>query len=398
MRSIGPTRSAAVYLAVTAVIVSLAAALVQVVFVVELATRGLGWVSTVATAGLAPALTLAALCALLRSWGLISSPRAALSATVGALAFASAAAGLLAFSVGFDDVDAGREPSGFARLLVPFVLAATLFGVTAATPLLEAVLRRPRGAVKRWALSVVLAAIACLVLAVSLVTPTVAVIAAVVILAVALRSSPQSGAREPSVSSSMPMPPRPLGVVTRERAAASRALAWGSVILGGAAAVVALTGSSYLAGLDATETMRLGIGIGIVAALPLLVSVDLVLVARVPFRATTVHVALALCAAALLGTAAASFLPEFLQWNMILLGALFLGAAVGVAAYALLPGSGPSRILVGAAIGGGFGVTLGIAVVAASSFIAPVLALVWALTGTRPREAAVRPKTPVTVS
>lgn len=392
-------------LALAAVAVAFVAGAVQLLFVVPLSSTGFAWISPALSVALAPAVTFAALCVVLVWKGSVRPLPAVLSGAAAALGFVAAAGAAVLFSISWDDADAGGATSGAGRAAILLIGTGWALGAVALAPLLHAVLpgRWPNG--QRWLLAILLAGPSAFVIGSTLLTPATAMVASVAVLLGALRLHPSKPTETPVRAAARPAgspaaTPVRLGSVAESRRLAARGLAWATAGLGVAAAVVALTGSAWLPGINGTETMRLGVILGLIVAVPLAISADLVASARVPERRAGIHLASALLIGGLLAAAVGHRLAAgsaMLQWNLIVLSAVLEAAAAGVAVYALGSATRAQRLVLGLVGAAAYGIVLGIGVASSASFLAPVLAVLWALFGTRRPKTAPQPAEPAPV-
>ncbi|WP_210505796.1 hypothetical protein [Naasia sp. SYSU D00057] len=366
-----------------AALVAIAGAALTLFFALELSVAGLAWVGTAATVGLAPALAVAALVTLLARRAVLSPRRAAGVAALAALACASALGAALSWSAGFDAADAGFDAAPHTRVTLLTAVAAWVLGAAAIAALTAAVLPGPRVPSARWLLALLIGAVGSPIVGAALLAPATTVIAsfALLVLAIRPRALPvERPARGVPVASR----PRPVPVVP------ARALAWSAAAAGALAIALALTGSTWgVVILDATQTMQLGMAVGNLCALPLVLSLDLVLASRNPGRRALIHLVAALVAVALVVAAAAPVAgllgDSFWQWQLLMLSVGVTAVAGALTVGAALPGGRGVRALLAVAAGAAFAVTFGVVLMAAAPFLAPPLAAGWALWGVRRR-------------
>lgn len=242
----------------------------------------LSYVGTVLVAA-APAFAIVSFVATARVRGMRSGV-ALLAAVVGACAAVALAVAMLSWSVGFHEADAGvvRSPLA-ASFVVLTAIAWALGAVTAMLLLGEPLHRARRGARRAWAYPVAFAAgvAGWPFVAYAMLTPTTAVLLAVgALLAAVLATRPATAVSTPGAVGSAAASPN-MGATTAVDAATARtrrrviALLAAISAIGGFAAIVFTAAGPMWTALDATQAMRVGIGAGLIAALPLVWCVGL---------------------------------------------------------------------------------------------------------------------------
>lgn len=371
-------RRSALVLAIAAVVLGAAGTIMAIGF--QLNTVALPYLLM---AGVAPFLSSAAVAGVLREVGSISHLRALLCTALSLPAWILCALAWWSWAVGFEQADQGVPLSPLASAFgVLFVVSWAFGAATCALALSEVLRASPLVPALRVLLSVVLGCIIAPVLAFTASTAYGSTIFALAVLICVLllgRASSRSTSPVP-----VPAPPRaairPLTPVQSGRISSA---AWFAIALGLPAVAYALTGSLWFApGPDSTETMRLGMSLGLLASIPLVLLAGRALEAR---RGTpgpwigspALGVALLLLIAA---AASGLLLSDSIQWYL-----LILSVGVGVytcarAAYLALTGTLGYRLLLSCAIGGGYLLGPGFMVSTAGAFAAPLLgaaALLW---------------------
>lgn len=293
-----------------------------------------------------------------------------------------------AWSVGFDEADAGMPRSAFASAFAALALAAWLLGAAALAVVLAGLLGI-RSAVARRIVAVVVALPGALIVGLAALTSGALALALAALIASARMRGRRRDDRRSARDAPAPATPAPLSASGR-RAVVITALV-GSA-LGLACAAVALAGSAWLPALgDATDAMRSGIALGsVVALLPVAAGAaalrprlgGVVIPAAASLGAAFLTTAMSYSvpgldaaapgylqvAALLVGVAGASLLLPVLTGGRFVRGVLALGVTVGIAAF------------------------LGMLVAAVGAFLAPVLGVVTAVLVTRRSRVRRRPQ------
>lgn len=346
--------------------------------------------------GLPGWLVVIALCGLLRNLGWLGHMH---SIVVSMLAVPALIAGLLAmasWSQGFMEADSGLPQSDFGNLFIVFAMSGLSFGTLAAAVLYTGLLARTmRGTHLRQVSSLLLGVGTTLSAGVSLAGPGTVPVLALGIFAAALwvlsarKPGPVRGA-----ANQASLFPHDTWVAERggtkavPAARASRILAGVSAIAGLGAVAFALTGSTWMdGGLDSTQTMRLGIAFGYVAAIPFAFA----LVQGAGTRPGTLAWPLILIVTAMLISAAGAGFGDgsgdLVSMVPMAASALVASVAVGWSGGALLRerGSSPFGAFGPVVIGLGFLVVLGFFWASMAPFAIPVLAALVALLPPRRR-------------
>jgi cytochrome c-type biogenesis protein CcmF len=283
-----------------------------------------------------------------------------------------------AWSIGFDEADAGESRSTFSSAFVALALAAWLLGAASLSVVLAGLLGI-RSVVGRWIVAVVVALPGALLVGGVALTSGALALALAALIASArprMRTRTSDGSRAAAGSASAPAARAPLSASGR-RAVVITSLV-GSA-LGLACAAFALAGSAWLPAVgDATDAMRAGIAVGsVVALLPVAAGAAglrprlgrVVIPAAVSLGAAFLTIAAAFSvpdldaaapgymqvAAGFVGVAGAALLLPVLSGGRVVRGILVVGVAVGIAALA------------------------GTMVAVAGAFLAPVLGVVTAV-------------------
>lgn len=338
----------------------------------------------------APALACLALAALLRAAGVLTGPSAVWASIAGLVAWALAAGAGAAWSLGFDEADAGSAPDGFSAMAVPLAVAALSSGTAALAPLWASVLDPGRAGQPRWASATLLALLCAAGAGAMSLLPSAGAIAA---LAVLLASARLAAPARPVVDHSPPRPTRtvqgpaagsPLGVgwVIGLALLAAAGLACVAFALGGAG----LSSAGMLGtGLDETDAMNVGLAAGSFVAIPTVLGAALVVKrrfgGRLGTRSTVAAASLVVVGLGIGGASQVLGAGSPLQWPMLLAATLPLGAAVAVVTWAKLPAAVAARLALTMAIGGAAAMVIGLPAAITAPFWAPLLAVGAAVVG-----------------
>jgi len=328
--------------------------------------------------------------------GLIPAEQALIGAAAAILAWTFGALIATSWSVGFDEADAGTGLSWFGSATLLFAGLAWIFGILALLPLTLAPFRQLASRAVAWAIAVGIAAVGALAFGIMGMLPSGAILMSSVMLFVASRSLPPTK-RTQRTQQSRPATRTPLSLRRRHQLAV---VAAASAIVGLSCAAFALTGSLWgIGGLDATETMRIGILFGSIASIVTVAASAVALFARVGFP-------IAGAAAALIGALVMVALSYSLNgsapagWTLLVLAGLATGLAGGILFIPLLPGRWWLRALLVLGIATAIAATVGLQGIVMATFISPVVSIVLAvMMARRPRSArAVRELEPVAAS
>ena len=283
-----------------------------------------------------------------------------------------------AWSVGFDEADAGVPLSPFASVFAVLTLAAWLLGAASLTVLLAGLLGI-RSAVARWIVAVVVAVPGALLVggvAVSAGAPALAMAALIASARHRMRGRPGGGPAAAPGPGSSPAVRAPLSVSGRGAVVITSLV--GSA-LGLACAAFALAGSAWLPAVgDATDAMRMGLVAGsIVALLPIVAGA-----AALRPRLGGVVILATVALAAALATVAGGHLaagPGGGSGRELPLAAVFVGVAGAVLLLPVLPRGRVLRAVTAAGIAIGIAAVLGMTVAVTAPFLAPVLGIVTAV-------------------
>ncbi|MBH0130908.1 hypothetical protein [Salinibacterium sp. NK8237] len=327
--------------------------------------------------------------ALLLRTSLIPAEHALCAATAAVPAWTFGALMAASWSVGFDEADAGTGMSWFGSATLLFACLAWLFGILALLPLTLAAFRHLSLHSVRWALGVALGAIGALAVGIMCLLPAGSILISAAALLVAGRLIP-STPRAPRRHPSRPEMRRPLSPRNRRQLSVAAAA---SAIIGLGCVAFALTGSLWgIATLDATDTMRIGILAGSLAATITVAASAVALFARV---GPPVAAAAAALTAALVMVALSYSLRDGDPngWMLLVLAGIATGLAGGLLVTPLLPARWWLRALLVAGIAAAIAATVGILGIIMATFISPVVAIVLAVTmARRPRSARATPK------
>lgn len=347
------------------------------------------------------ALTFAVLVLWFRSGG-ISAPAALVTAVLTIPALALAALALASWSAGFAVADAGGVFTWFEASSLPLGGAAWIAGTAALSPPVSCLLRL-RSDYARTAKIVLLAAVAALALGLLYVTVLPAgPLAAAAVLFLALRSGqdnegqdkggqdkeshgPDAHRTEGAVRGSNsqdllhPVAARPEPVpVSRAVRTSVAGIAAATLLIGLLSAWFALFGSGTSLAGNSTEAMNLGLAAGALNAIPVVLALGMVLVPRFG-RVLTGSAVLASAGLATESAAQLAGAGHPVQWPLTVAAGLLLGVALVLPFARLIPGSTAVRVCATAAAGLA-AAFVGLNVVAAAGFIAPIVAgalLVW---------------------
>lgn len=344
----------------------------------------------------APVLLSAALAGLLRETGILSHLHALAGIVLALPAWALSSGAAWSWSIGFDQADQGLPLSPLAEAFLTLFLASWAIGSAAGALVISVLLRLASvTVVPRIVFSVIGGALAAPMLALMAVMPFGSVGMAVGLLLCVLLNGrtalPRTAAQAPTAV--------PTVITVRAPTALERmrmlSSAWFAILLGLPAAAYALTGSIWMsAGPDATETMRIGMALGLLASTPLVINVGRFLesrrTARGPFAASpTLAAAVSLLVAA--GSQGLHAIPDTQFWVLLL--SVAIGAyAAGRTAFLAGFGAPSNRILMACALGAGYACFPGMMVATAGAFAAPIaglFALFWIRRSTVPRNVLV---------
>lgn len=343
-----------------------------------------GTYAGIVTTGVAPALTLLGVIALLRSRGRITPPRALLTLVVLTGALILAVLAQLSWARGFDLADAGIALSGLAAAFMPLFISGWIAGGAGVALFIDGVLaptRMPRGG--RIVLAGVLGAVTAPVLGVGLINPVMSSVIALTVAVVALRTVDQRDV--------MPAPPLTSSPLTYSSSSPAQWLGWISVAGGLAGVAYALSGAAWsTAATDGTVAMGQGITIMLASSIPLIAAVGL----DASKRRGHLVVWGPLCAAALAVIAVAIAYVHAPEWAgmgvWMTSSAVLGGVALGWWITPRLRGPIAARVAVGVASGAAYAALVGIAVIPSLAFTIPVLGTIVALRSHRRRHARSR--------
>ena len=306
---------------------------------------------------------------------LLSVRGAVLSLVVGASALTCRYLAGQAWSVGIDEADAGRPRSWFAAGFVPLALSGLALGTTALLPLALGVLRAVPARTARLLLAVLIAGAGAVTVAVGLVIPTSAALAAAALVVPTCRRTsppavPVAGEQQRSSGPGRRWSPPRQSVLTGLTAVA-----------GAASALFAFTGSSWrwYPG-DGTQAMNLGLAAASLAAVPLLSVLGNLLRTGRRYRRS-------LAPAAMLGGLAAMAVAQgtgagsSMQLMFLLVAGGFTGLAVALLALPLLPQHPAARAALTVGLTVVAFTTIGLPAAVAAPVAAPAAAIVMLLVG-----------------
>ncbi|MFT2753058.1 hypothetical protein [Clavibacter sp. Sh2088] len=293
-----------------------------------------------------------------------------------------------AWSVGFDEADAGVPQGAFGSAFGALALAAWLLGAASLAVVLAGLLGI-RSAVARWIVAVVVALPGALLVGVVALSSGAVALALAALIASARHRARGHGSRTAAGSASAPVAHAPLSAPGR-RTVVTTALV-GSA-LGLACAAFALAGSVWVPAVgDATDAMRVGIAIGsVVAILPVVAGA-----AALRPRMGRVVIPAAVCLGAAFLTNAVSYsapdvdaAPEgYLQVAAVLVGLAGTSLLLPV-----LPGGRVVRVVLTVGVTIGIAAFAGMIVAVTGTFVAPVLGVVTAVLVSRRSRAGRRPQ------
>lgn len=361
-------------------------------FAVDRAPEGVVIAGAVAGA-VASALTSLSALTLVRDAGWTTAAGTVVSAAASLGAWTVSVLAGLAWSVGFDQADAGLPQTAFASAFPVLLAAAVALGAVALAPAGAGGLRRVPTAGGRWALAVACGVPAAVLIGVTSVAPGGSLLVAVVLLALCIaRREPGSSAahegREVAAAQVDPpagphtgdgrRPPRgilPLAVVGFLLTAPCALYA---VLADGDRSWVGLP-----APLEALPPMNTGLALGALASVPLVPAVALLVARRVR---RGVGLTAALVGVAVLGRAISAAMGPAGDGGFLVVVAA--GALAGVAVVSLiaprLPGPASTRWPLVAVIGIAAGWVIGVPALMAGPLIAPFVALGLAVHVLRP--------------
>lgn len=356
-----------------------------------------GWLVSVLVAGVCPLLVAMGVVALLRQRGIISEPRALMLVPLTTVALALTVLSHAAWGAGFQEANAGVATSAFADAWSGFALSGWVVGAVTLTLFFDGLLRRTR--LHRAAsvtLSLVAGVVAAPVIGISLVSAFSSSLAAIA-LGITVLAAGRVRRRSGGISSSAQVPaPIPVRLPKRTRDIA-RVLALVTAAISAVGVAYAFTGSLWFpGGPDSTIAMGQGITISLLGAIPLLVALALVLVAR--SRVRPVHIWGPVMLLALSFGAIAVAYRTAPEWDDMALGfiaaSVFSAAALSWFTAARLAGAPAVRITVGILIGLVGAAFLGVIMMLLYiAFPMPLIALTFAIwiPGTSRRNAATLP-------
>lgn len=331
-----------------------------------------------------PVLLTAALVGLAYRGGLLSASAAGFSLVLGGLALGGAFVAGQAWSLGFDQADAGRPQSGFATAFLPLLVTAWILGATALTPLLHGAFRSVDSRAIRGGVAVGVAVVAAFGVGVALISPTSCALAAAGMTIATVR---QQRHTLPTGTTAAASP----GPGQRLWPRWVRLLLTGVTLTGtGVSVAFALTGSSWpgYTG-DGTAAMNLGLGTAAVAAVPLLLLAGYALRSRPRHRHSLAPVG-AILAALLTAAGQWAGVNSDWQWPLLLAAAALIGFSIGLLVMPTLPVRGFSKGALSAAAAG----TVGIPIVTIGPVTTPLIAtavLIVLLRRSRQRPTATTP-------
>lgn len=343
------------------------------------------WIGFALGGLVAPALASVALAALLRELRVLSGAAAVAASIMGVAAWALAAGAAAAWSLGFDEADAGEPATIASRMAVPLALAALIFGTTALARIWAAVLGPGRSGRPRWAAAASLSLPCAAAVGAFAIAPSGGIVAALAVLLAALRGrSRRMAVTRFEQAPVAPPAPRRAAASSRRWAIALTLLA----IVGIACLAFAMAGAALPAtGMDATEAMNAGLAAGSLIAVVIVACA--VQLASPRWRGRLLVPALLVVVG--LGAGAASQVlgaDSSLQWAVLLLAALPVGAAAGFVSLPHLPGTRAARVAAAVGVGAAAAVVAGVPVVITAPFWAPLIAVVAVVLVARQRSGA----------
>lgn len=305
---------------------------------------------------------------LLRS-GFINAEPALFSGAIAIPAWVLGGLAAASWSVAFDEADSGGIFSWFGSATLYFLTAAVLLGSVALAPLYLAVFRTFSSSSWRWTLSIAMAGLTSLAVGIAAsVQSTTPLAAAGVLLVAALRL------RKPDEHNRVAEPPRqPLTRSYRRRLASVTTIA---ALLGLCCVAFAFTGSNWATGSpDATQAMRLGILLGALTAILVVAASSIFLFARLGRIIAWSGTAL-IAALMVLALSYAINIDDSRSWILIVIAGILTGLAGGILFLPALPNRPWLRALLLATISLALAGTLGVIVVLAAAFVAPIVAII----------------------
>lgn len=356
-----------------------------------------------------PTLFAISVAGLMRAGGLLSAPAAVAVCIISAAALACALGAALAWSVGFDEADAGATRSAFSQLFPAFFLTGWAIGGVAVGLVVDGVIGRDSKPLPRVLGAITVALFAAPAIGLSLLTPTPGALASIGLVFIAAsrfsadRRSP-AASHPPRATTASPSTrnvsaPSPLAAMTaaspRDAATRGERRAVGTLAGFGTAATLlciafAFTGSLRTDGaLDPTRAMQLGLGAGALAGLPVLAAGAMVAARRshTPRGAMSRHPRASRAWApvwAFAGALTLSAIGQFAgdAWPFWLAGTTALGVGVALIIWSASTLDPALRLLLACGAGAASAVTLGIHAVAMSAFLlaaAGIALSVWAV-------------------
>lgn len=331
---------AALIATLCALIAAVAHTIIVIFGVGDIAQIGGGWIPAALGQFLVPLLlSFAALC-LLRHSRLILPGRAVAALLCAVLAWMLAATAEVSWSVRFDEADAGDITSPLALAFIPLFAAAWVVGGCALFLVTHAMLRKlPRGA--RWSAAGSAAVLTPPVLGVSMISPMTTTLGSVIFLVICYFL-----ARPGRVAA--PTAPRRVTAAVRRRVGL---FAMVTLVISVVSAAFAITGSTWIGGIDSTRAMQLGLSAGQLCSIPLLFSIGWICQDRRPVPAVRRWLPILMLALGITITALDTVIgftrSGALPWPGIVL--IVVGLAITV--YQMLPIIGIIRVVLAAAAG-----------------------------------------------
>ncbi|MEJ5946977.1 hypothetical protein WDZ17_16910 [Pseudokineococcus basanitobsidens] len=362
-------------------------------FAVDRAPEDVVVVAAAVTGALASALTSLSVLTLVRDAGWTTAVGTVVSATALLGAWTVSVPAGLAWSVGFDQADAGLPRTPFASAWPVLLAVAVALGAVALAPAIAGGLRRIPTTAGRWALAVACGVPAAVLIAVTTVAPGGSLLVAVVLLVLCIaRQQPGTSATREDhqvATARVDPPPSPRTGDAHRPPPAVLPLAVVGFLLTTPCALYAVLGggdtswTGFPAALEALPPMNTGLALGALASLPLVPAAALLVSRRV--RRGVGLAATLVCVAVQGQAVSAGMGPDGDGGFLVVVAA---GALAGVAVVSLLaprlPGPASTRRLLVAVIGVATGWVVGVPVLMVGPLIAPFIALGLAVHVLRP--------------
>jgi len=358
-----------------------------------LSSTGLVWIVPTLSVGLCPSLIVVGGASVARRTGRLADSTVIAVVILALSALAIATLGSISYGQAFSAADDDRPYSLFAEAWPWLVVTAYLLGATAMSLLLAALFRTSPRRFATAALSCTIAITVVPVLGVTLNSPFTSVFGAIGLTLVALirPSRPASdGEDQPHASRLRGGADADIPHHTRTIA---RLLAVATAVLSTGGVVHALAGVHWSPTLDGTETMRQGITVSLLSALPLLAAVGLLCGVG---RSRIIHLWGQLLLVTLALVAVSVGYRGAPSWDQM---AAFFAVGSGLEGAALswwliprLPGSRRGRVWVAICVGIAYAATVGILVTPMLAFALPLLAVAFAIWAPRHARREPRPQ------